>query len=78
MNLTWDDPSFGRGSYESKPKWQLNGNGDQREENQRHGQILTCILSTWWIGLKAKVTELITIVMFEKGLKKFVDVHYCA
>jgi hypothetical protein len=35
--LTWDDPSFGMGSYE---------NGDQREENQRHGQILICILST--------------------------------
>jgi hypothetical protein len=46
VNLTWDDPSFGRGSYESKPKWQLNGNGDQREENQTHGQILICILST--------------------------------
>jgi len=43
--LTWDDPSIGKGSYESKPKWQLNRNGDQREENQRHGQILICILS---------------------------------
>jgi hypothetical protein len=62
----------------ANPNWQLKGNGDQREENQRHAHILICILTTWWIGLNAKVTQLITIVTFEKGLKKYFDVDYCA